>query len=41
VTQEYLDKLREARSDSQQDKQRELDLGNANVVGIHNDAVEG
>lgn len=41
VTQEYLDKLREARNDSQQDKQRELDLGNANVVGIHNDAVEG
>ncbi len=40
VTQEYLDKLSASRSDSQQDKQRELDLGNANVVGIHNDAAE-
>ncbi len=41
VTQEYLDKLRAARNDSQQNKQRELDLGNTNVVGIHNDAAEG
>jgi amidophosphoribosyltransferase len=40
VTQEYLDKLSAARSDSQQDKQRELDLGSANVVGIHNDTAE-
>jgi amidophosphoribosyltransferase len=40
VTQEYLDKLSATRSDSQQNKQRELDLGNANVVGIHNDAAE-
>jgi amidophosphoribosyltransferase len=41
VDQAYLDKLHAARNDSQQDKQRTLDLDNTNVVGIHNDAAEG
>ncbi|MGH1486076.1 MAG: amidophosphoribosyltransferase [Cellvibrionaceae bacterium] len=41
VTEEYLQKLQAARNDSQQDKQRTLDLDNTNVVGIHNDAAEG
>ncbi len=37
----YLEKLHATRNDNQQSKQRELDLDNANVVGIHNDAAEG
>ncbi|MGH1441029.1 MAG: amidophosphoribosyltransferase [Cellvibrionaceae bacterium] len=41
VDQAYLDKLHAARNDSEQDKQRTLDLSNTNVVGIHNDAAEG
>jgi amidophosphoribosyltransferase len=40
VDQEYLDRLHAARNDSQQNKQRELDLDNTNVVGIHNGAAE-
>ncbi|MEO0443679.1 MAG: amidophosphoribosyltransferase [Pseudomonadota bacterium] len=41
VDQAYLDKLDAARNDSQQNKQRELDLDNTNVIGIHNDAAGG
>ena len=41
VDQVYLDKLHISRNDSQQDKQRTLDLGNNNVVGIYNDVAEG
>ncbi|MBX2807084.1 MAG: amidophosphoribosyltransferase [Cellvibrionaceae bacterium] len=37
----YLEKLHATRNDSQQTKQRELNLDNTNVVGIHNDAAEG
>jgi len=36
----YLNRLAEKRSDNAQTKQRELDLDNSNVVGIHNDSVE-
>ncbi len=39
VDQNYLDKLHAARNDSEQNKQRTLDLGNTNVVGIHNDVA--
>ena len=41
VDQDYLDRLHAARNDNQQNKQRELDLSNSNVVGIHNDVAEG
>lgn len=41
VDQAYLERLHVARNDSQQDKQRTLDLGNSNVVGIHNGVAEG
>ncbi|MFT6101986.1 MAG: amidophosphoribosyltransferase [Granulosicoccus sp.] len=36
----YLNRLAEKRSDNAQTKQRELDLDNSNVVGIHNDSME-
>ncbi|MFT7387671.1 MAG: amidophosphoribosyltransferase [Candidatus Endobugula sp.] len=36
----YLNRLAEKRSDNAQTKQRELDLDNSNVVGIHNDSAE-
>jgi len=41
VDQAYLDKLQATRNDSEQNKQRTLDLSNTNVVGIHNDVSEG
>ena len=42
VDQAYLDKLHADRNDSQQNKQRELDLTTSNVVGLHNnDVAEG
>ena len=41
VDSEYLNKLHAQRNESQQNKQRELDLDTSNVVGIHNDAAEG
>lgn len=41
VDTEYLNKLHALRNESQQSKQRELDLDTSNVVGIHNDAAEG
>ena len=41
VDSEYLNKLHVLRNESQQNKQRELDLDTTNVVGIHNDAAEG
>ena len=41
VDNEYLNKLHAQRNESQQNKQRELDLDTSNVVGIHNDAAEG
>jgi amidophosphoribosyltransferase len=40
VDQTYLDRLAEKRSEKAQTKQRELDLDNSNVVGIHNDSAE-
>jgi amidophosphoribosyltransferase len=40
VDQSYLDRLAEKRSEKAQTKQRELDLDNSNVVGIHNDSAE-
>lgn len=41
VDSEYLSKLHAQRNESEQNKQRELDLDTSNVVGIHNDAAEG
>jgi len=41
VDTDYLQKLHAQRNESQQVKQRELDLDTSNVVGIHNDAAEG
>jgi amidophosphoribosyltransferase len=40
VDQSYLERLAEKRSEKAQTKQRELDLDNSNVVGIHNDSAE-
>jgi amidophosphoribosyltransferase len=40
VNESYLDQLAEKRSEKAQTKQRELDLDNSNVVGIHNDSAE-
>ncbi len=40
VDQSYLDRLATQRNDKAQTKQRELDLDNSNVVGIHNDSAE-
>jgi len=40
VDQSYLDRLAVKRSEKAQTKQRELDLDNSNVVGIHNDSAE-
>jgi hypothetical protein len=40
VDQNYLDQLAAKRNEKAQTKQRELDLDNSNVVGIHNDSAE-
>ncbi len=40
VDQSYLDRLAARRNEKAQTKQRELDLDNSNVVGIHNDAAD-
>jgi amidophosphoribosyltransferase len=40
VDQDYLDQLAAKRNEKAQTKQRELDLDNSNVVGIHNDSAE-
>ena len=41
VDQGYLDRLASLRNEKAQITQRELDLDNSNVVGIHNDAADG
>lgn len=41
VDSDYLQRLHAQRNESQQSKQRELELDTTNVIGIHNDAAEG
>ncbi len=41
VDQSYLDRLAFMRNEKAKSKQRELDLGNSNVVGIHNESADG
>ena len=40
VNQEYLDRLHESRNDARKNKQRTLDLGDTEVVGLYNGGVK-